>query len=112
RATRCIAIVAKLQYRQIWLWLMVLGQSHRILDGSNRSTHDPYKNYLCQTVHAASVRVANRIHLDNLAINQLDPVPGAEDPGLAHLVVLLGCEAVPLALGRRAHDHLALDHCV
>ena len=46
------------------------------------------------------MRISNRIHRDNLALDQLDPIPGEENTGLAHLVILLGREEVALATSR------------
>ena len=45
------------------------------------------------------MRVADRCHLDDLSVDQLDPAVLAEDADLAHAVVLVDVEATARQLG-------------
>src|SRR6267142_3023684 len=65
--------------------------------------------------HGPGVAAADRRHLDDLALDELDPVVLAQDPGLAHAVVFIERESPALERDRHgvlSVDHLALPPCV
>src|SRR5258708_12535111 len=56
-----------------------------------------------ETVDRAGVTLSDRSHLDDLALEQLDPIVLREDAHLDQPVVLLHGEPSPLELDRRVH---------
>src|SRR6266508_6629821 len=65
--------------------------------------------------HGAGVAAADRRHLDDLALDELDPIVFAKNPGLAHPVVFIEREASAPERDRHgilSVDHLALPPCV
>jgi hypothetical protein len=91
------------------LWLAVFVQVDRVLHGyfvtftarcpSIRETDE----YPVELPYAPNVAPTDGRHLHDLPVYKLDAVVLREDAGLAHLVVLLDGEAVPLDL-LRPHD--------
>src|SRR6266540_5440455 len=65
--------------------------------------------------HGAGVAAADRRHLDDLALDELDPIVFTKNPGLAHPVVFIEREASAPERDRHgilSVDHLALPPCV
>jgi hypothetical protein len=78
---------ARPEQEQIRLRLRPGLDDHRVLGGDDGAIAGPRDEQSDGVDHAAGVPRADRRHLDDLALDQLDALVGTEDAGLAHPVV-------------------------
>jgi hypothetical protein len=86
------------------------GEQKWALTPHDRSAAQPRREQMVNPGHSGRVDASDRRHLDDLALDELDPVVLAEDAGLAHPVIFIQREAPTLELDR--HVFLAAHHVV
>jgi hypothetical protein len=96
-----IEVIAGTEKRQVRLGFRTIPDSDRALDAQYGGSAESGKQCR-QTVHARRVPTANGTHLDDLPVDQLNPIVLREDAGIQHAVVFVGGEK-PLSNFNR-HD--------
>ena len=79
--------------RQVRLGLRELAQTNRVLHAHLCQVGEPLAADGSETPNTARVRAADRGHLDDLPLDQLDPISLGEDASLGHPIVLVDRES-------------------
>ena len=97
-----MAVGARAQEHQVRLRLVVGVEAQRVPDSDDRHVvGDRAHEEAGEEVSRAGVRAADRGHVDDLPLDQLDTILGPQDSGLGHAVVGVDVEAVAVD-----HDRL------
>ncbi len=102
-----VEIRSRRQERDIWLWLGVGWDPRRVLCPDDCPIADSSHEQARETRHARCMTRADRGHLDDLSVDELDAVVLREDAGLTHAVVFV--ESEPAAKNFRSHDQPPLQ---
>jgi len=97
------------QDRQVRFGLRGSRELHRILHTHPGAACQTNLEEFVQVEDARDVPVADRRHLDDLSLDQLDALPLAQDAGPDHAVVLVHREAPSRQV--RLGDHRAPSRC-
>jgi hypothetical protein len=86
---RRVEVVARAQQREVGLRLGPVAQAHGVLHRDDRLRADRACQRVVQPVDCPGVQAADRRHLDDHSLDQLDTTVGRQHAGLDHPVVLL-----------------------
>src|SRR5439155_20370671 len=84
----------------------------RILRGDHGAIAQTRDEQPVEVDDASGVAWIDGRHLDDLAVDQLEPLFGPEDAGLSHLVILVHREQSPWTVRLHRHRHLLLGPVV
>src|SRR5205814_5859361 len=107
-----VKIVARFEDDQIGLGFRPIGKPHWTArtDHSSASQRANEKRIASSYTHI--VAVADRAHLYDLSVNELDAILGMEDAGICHLVILVNREQLLRDLGFHADSPFSIDSIV